>query len=164
MTAHILRIGAAVVLVWFAIYGIDKQHSPAPSPEHDSPAADSTGKLAPVAAALRQASAVDRALWAEVWEKAAGVVAGDEVGQYGNDVILTDTKSLRAFTVICFDIAWNRIAGNAPGKYVGLREATEAFLADPAVLGKDDVAVTPELRKAYIKAAKSLAWAGINKG
>lgn len=163
MTAHVLRIGAAVILVWFAVYGIE-QKRPAPQPEHDAPASDIAEKLAPVAKALRQASAVDRALWAEVWEKAAKVVAGDEVGQYGNEVIFTDTKSLQVFTVICLDIAWHRIGGNEPGKYAGLREATEAFLADPAVLGRDDVALTADIRKAYIRAAQALAYAGINRG
>lgn len=160
---HALRIGAAVILVWFAVYGIEQQRV-APQPELDAPAGDIADKLAPVAKALRWASAVDRALWAEVWEKAAKVAEGDEVGKDGNEVIFTDTKSLRMFTVLCLDIAWHRIGGNEPGKYSGLREATEAFLADPKVLGLDDVALTPSIRKAYVEAARALAWAGINRG
>jgi hypothetical protein len=155
MTA--LRIGVAVILVWFAIYGIEAKR---PQPEHDAPAAGLADKLAPVAKVLQQASHVDRALWAEVWEKSAKTVAGDDSGE----AVLTDTKSLRIFTVICLDIAWHRIGGNEPGKYAGLREAVEAFLNDPAVLGRDDVPVTPELRKKYIDAAHGLAWAGINRG
>jgi hypothetical protein len=163
MTAHVLRIGAAVILVWFAIYGVEAQRTP-PKPELDAPAEGVADRVAPVAKALRQASAVDRALWAEVWEKAAKIVAGDDVGQHGNEVIFTDTKSLRAFTVICLDIAWHRIGGNQPGKYDGLRDAVEGFLSDPAVLGRDDVALTPQIRKAYVEAAQALAWAGINRG
>lgn len=159
MTSHVLRAGAAVILVWFALYGIESPQT-VPQPERDAPASDLADKLAPVAKALRFATPVDRALWAEVWEKAAKTVAGDESGE----VILTDTKSLRMFTVLCLDIAWHRIGGNEPGKYAGLRDAVEAFLSDPAVLGKDDVAVTPELRKKYTDAANGLAWAGINKG
>jgi hypothetical protein len=163
MTAHVLRIGAAVILVWFAVYGIDKPQPPAPQPDN-APASDLADKMAPVAKVLSKVSHVDRALWAEVWEKAAKVVEGDEVGKYGSEVVFTDTKSLQVFTVICLDIAWHRIGGNEPGKYAGLREATEAFLADPSVLGRDDVALTPELRKAYVRAASALAYAGINRG
>jgi hypothetical protein len=158
MTAHVLRIGAAVILVWFAVYGIEQQR---PQPDLDVPTNVDADKLAAVSKALRQASAVDRALWAEVWEKASKVAAGDATAQ---EVVFTDTKSLRFFTVICLDLAWHRIGGNQPGKYAGLRDAVEAFLADPAVLGKDDVAVTPEIRKAYVEATKALAYAGLNRG
>ena len=160
MNYEILRIGAAVILVWFAINGLEPKR-PAPQPDHDVPANVDGEKIAAIAKALKQASAVDRALWAEVWEKASKVVAGDAIG---SEVVFTDTKSLRIFTVICLDLAWHRVGGNTPGKYAGLRDAVEAFLADPAVLGKDDVTVTPEIRKAYVEATKALAYAGINKG
>lgn len=160
MSYEILRIGAAVIIVWFAINGLE-QRRPVPQPDHDVPSNVDGDKLAAVAKALRQASAVDRALWAEVWEKASKVAAGDATAQ---EVVFTDTKSLRMFTVICLDLAWHRIGGNQPGKYAGLRDAVEAFLADPAVLGKDDVAVTPAIRTAYVEATKALAYAGINRG
>ena len=158
MSYDILRIGAAVILVWFAINGLEQKR---PQPDLDVPANVDGEKIAAVAKALKQASAVDRALWAEVWEKASKVVAGDATEQ---EVVFTDTKSLRMFTVICLDLAWHRVGGNEPGKYAGLRDAVEAFLADPTVLGKDDVAVTPELRKAYVNATKAIAYAGINRG
>jgi hypothetical protein len=158
MSYDILRIGAAVILVWFAINGLENKR---PQPDIDVPTNVDGDKIAAVAKALKQASVVDRALWAEVWEKASKAVAGDATA---SEVVFTDTKSLRMFTVICLDLAWHRIGGNQPGKYAGLRDGVEAFLADPAVLGKDDVAVTPELRKAYVEATRALAYAGINKG
>lgn len=160
MSYELLRIGAAVIIVWFAINGLE-QKRPAPQPDNDVPANVDGDKIAAVAKALKQVSAVDRALWAEVFEKASKVAAGDATAQ---EVVFTDTKSLRMFTVICLDLAWHRIGGNQPGKYAGLRDAVEAFLSDPAVLGKDDVAVTPEIRKAYVEATKALAYAGINRG
>jgi hypothetical protein len=160
MSYDLLRIGVAVIIVWFAINGLG-QKPPAPQPDFDVPANADGEKIASVAKALKQASAVDRALWAEVWEKASKVAAGDATAQ---EVVFTDTKSLRMFTVICLDLAWSRLGGNQPGKYAGLRDAVEAFLADPAVLGKDDVPVTPEIRKAYVEATKAIAYAGLNRG
>jgi len=160
MSYDLLRIGAAVIIVWFAINGLG-QKPPAPQPDLDVPVDVDSDKLAAIAKALKQASAVDRALWAEVWEKASKVAAGDANAQ---EVVFTDTKSLRMFTVICLDLAWSRLGGNQPGKYAGLRDAVEAFLADPAVLGKDDVPVTPETRKAYVEATKAIAYAGLNRG
>ena len=158
MSYDILRIGAAVIIIWFAINGLEQKQ---PQPDLDVPANVDGDKIADVAKALKQASAVDRALWAEAWEKASKVAAGDATEQ---EVVFTDTKSLRLFTVICLDIAWHRIGGNEPVKYAGLRDAVEAFLADPTVLGKDDVAVTPAIRTAYVNATKAIAYAGINKG
>ena len=158
MSYDILRIGAAVIIIWFAINGLEQKQ---PQPDLDVPANVDGDKIAAVAKALKQASAVDRALWAEAWEKASKVAAGDATEQ---EVVFTDTKSLRLFTVICLDIAWHRIGGNEPVKYAGLRDAVEAFLADPTVLGKDDVAVTPAIRTAYVNATKAIAYAGINKG
>ena len=155
---HLLRVGVAVILLWFAIYGIE-QKKDAP-PAVDPPAAGLLDKLAPVERVLRKASPVDRALWAEVWEKAAKVVDGDT----DREPVFTDTKSLRMFTVLCLDIAWSRIGGNKPGKYQGLREAVEAFLGDESVLGRDEVAATPEIKRAYAEAARALAYAGLNRG
>ena len=126
-----------------------------------APPAATAALVAPVAKALASASHVDRCLWAEVWTKAAEVVEGDATD---SEVIFTDTRGLRLFTVLTLDLEWRRIAGNQPGKYAGLREATEAFLSDPAILGRDDVALSAEIRAKYVAAAKALAWAGVNRG
>lgn len=160
MYASLARIGVAVILVWFAVYGIEQKRAVPPVPQ-DAPSKALMDKVAPVANALRSASAVDRALWAEVWEKAAKVVAGDADS---GDVVFTDTKALRAFTVLCLDLAWHRVGSIEPGRYDGLQEATEAFLADPNVLGQEEVPVTPEVRRKFCEAAKALAYAGMNRG
>jgi hypothetical protein len=116
-------------------------------------------RVADIATALANASPVDRAIWASVWEKAAVVVTGDAVT---TEVAFTDTRSLRGFTVLALDIAWRRIGGNQAGKYAGLREATEKALG--GIVGMDVKPVTPEVRKAYAEACKAIAWAGVGRG
>ena len=115
--------------------------------------------VAPIAAVMKTANPVDRALWAQVWSKAAIVVAGDAVS---TEVVFTDTKSLRAFTTLALELAWRRIGQNPPGKYAGLREATEQAFAQ--VLGLNEVPVTKELRSRYADLCKAIAWAGVNGG
>jgi hypothetical protein len=115
--------------------------------------------VTPIADALKAAPTGDRMLWAQVWSKAAVVAAGDAVT---TEVVFTDTKSLRAFTVIALDIGWRRLGGNQSGKYAGLREATEAAFAQ--VLGKAEVPVTKDLRERYAELCRAIAWAGVNEG
>ena len=112
--------------------------------------------VAPIADAMRAAPMGDRLLWSQLWSKAAVVVAGDAIT---TEVVLTDTKSLRAFTVLALDIGWRRIGGNQPGKYAGLRDAIEAAFAN--VVGKDVVPVTPELRKQFAELCRAIAWAAL---
>jgi hypothetical protein len=113
----------------------------------------------PVAKALRNLPAGDRALWAQTWSKAAVVVEGDAVA---TEVAFTDTRSLRAFTTLALDIAWRRIGGNVPGSQEALRTATEA--AYVKALGAATVPVTADTRKAYGEFARAMAWAGIGRG
>jgi hypothetical protein len=154
------RIVVAIVLGYVAAFGVPSLPSlPRVAVSVTDPSPEMKAKVAPVAAALRSASPVDRAVWASTWEKAAVVVAGDAVT---TEIVFTDTRSLRQFTVLALDIAWRRLAGNQPGKYSGLREATEAVLLD--VVGKEVVPVTPDMRRAYSDAAKAIAWAGVNGG
>ena len=115
--------------------------------------------VSPIAEALKSAPMGDRMLWAEVWSKSAVVVAGDAVS---TEVVFTDTKSLRAYTVLALEIGWRRIGGNKPGQYAGLREATEAAFAQ--VLGKAEVPVTKDLRERYAELCRAIAWAGVNEG
>ena len=122
------------------------------------PSVEMQAKVRDVAAALAMANPVDRAVWASVWEKAATVVTCPE----SDPVIFTDTRSLRGFTVLSLDIAWRRLAGNPPGKYVGLKEAVEKVMGE--AIGLEVKPVTPELRKAYAEACRAIAWAGIGKG
>jgi hypothetical protein len=154
------RIVVAIVLGYVAAFGVPSLPSlPRVAVSVTDPSPEMKAKVAPVAAALRSASPVDRAVWASTWEKAAIVVAGDAVT---TEVAFTDTRALRQFTVLALDIAWRRLAGNQPGKYAGLREATEAVLLE--VVGKEVVPVTPDMRRAYSDAAKAIAWAGVNGG
>jgi hypothetical protein len=102
---------------------------------------------------------VDRALWAEVWTKAATVAAGDAVT---TEVVFTDARSLRAFTALAVDIAWRRIGQHAPGSNESLRTAVEA--AYGAALGSDVVPVTADLRGRYVAFCRAVAWAGVNGG
>jgi hypothetical protein len=120
---------------------------------------DMKTKVADVAKALRAASPAERAIWASVWEKAAVVVAGDAVT---TEVIFTDTRSLRGFTVLSLDIAWRRLGGVKAGQYPGLREAVEKAMT--AVVGLDVKPVDADLRRAYGEACRAIAWAGIGNG
>lgn len=124
----------------------------------ETPSVEMQERVRGVAAALTAANPVDRAVWASVWEKAAVVVSAPE----GEPPIFTDTRSLRGFTVLSLDIAWRRLAGNPPGKYVGLREAVEQVMSQ--AIGLEVKPVTPELKRAYAEACRAIAWAGVNKG
>lgn len=102
---------------------------------------------------------VDRALWADTWNKAALVVAGDGVSP---EVAFTDTRSLRAYTALALDIAWRRIGGHEPGTNEDLRVAVEAAYAK--AMGVAEVTVTKDIRAQYAEFARAMAWAGYNRG
>lgn len=125
----------------------------------ETPSAEMQTLVQPIADALRGVSAVDRALWAEVWNKSATVAAGDAVT---TEVVFTDTRSLRAFTALAVDIAWRRIGQHVPGSNESLRKAVEA--AYGAAVGTDVVPVTADLRARYVAFCKAVAWAGVSKG
>jgi hypothetical protein len=125
----------------------------------DTPSDEMQRLVKPIAEALRGASPVDRALWADVWTKVAVVAAGDAVT---TEVVFTDSRSLRAETAIALDIAWRRIGKHAPGSNESLRTAVEA--AYGAALGVDVVPVTADLRGRYVALCRAVAWAGVNGG
>ncbi|NDC57168.1 MAG: hypothetical protein EBZ69_10265 [Alphaproteobacteria bacterium] len=124
----------------------------------ETPSAEMQTLVRPVADALRGSSPVDRALWAEVWTKAATVAAGDAVT---TEVVFTDTRSLRAFTALAIDIAWRRIGQHVPGGNEPLRNAVEACYA--AAVGKDEVPVTADVRGRYVALCRAVAWAGVGR-
>ena len=115
--------------------------------------------VTPVAEAMRSMPAGDRMLWARTWSKAAIVVAGDAVT---TEVVFTDTRSLRGFTVLALDIAWRRIGQHAPGGNEPLRAAVEACYGQ--AIGTEVVPVTADLRARYAAFAQAVAWAGVNGG
>jgi hypothetical protein len=125
----------------------------------ETPSAEMQTVVQPIAEALRGSSYVERALWAEVWSKAATVAAGDAVT---TEVVFTDTRSLRAFTALAVDIAWRRIGQHVPGGNEPLRAAVEAAYA--VAVGKDALPVTADLRARYVAFAKAVAWAGVGRG
>jgi hypothetical protein len=131
---------------------------PVPKITVETPSVEMQAKVAGVAAAMASASPVDRAIFANVWEKAAVVVSAPDT----DPAVFTDTRSLRGFTVLSLDIAWRRLGGSPPGKYVGLREAVEKVIGE--AIGLEVKPVTPELRRAYAEACKAIAWAGIGRG
>jgi hypothetical protein len=160
---HFARIAAAALII-AAAWG------QVPLPSLALPSAVQTVKVAtpsdamqttvkPVAAAMAGMNAVDRAIWADTWSKAALVVAGDVAAK---EVAFTDTRSLRLFTALALDIAWRRIGKHSPGENEGLRKAVEAVYG--SVMGDEEVPVTRDLRERYAEMAKAIAWAGIGKG
>jgi len=124
----------------------------------ETPSVEWQSKVAGVATALARANPVERAIWASVWSKAADVVSAPE----DTEVIFSDTRSLRGFTVLSLDIAWRRLAGKAPGEFPGLRDAVEKVLGE--AVGFDVQLVTPELKRGYAEACRAIAWAGIGRG
>ncbi len=155
------RIAAACLLIAAAWGKVPLPSLPA-APSRvtvDTPSDEMQRLVTPIAEALRGASPVDRALWAEVWNKAATVAAGDAVT---TEVVFTDTRSLRAFTALAVDIAWRRIGQHVPGSNESLRKAVEA--AYGAALGSDVVPVTADLRGRYVAFCRAVAWAGVGRG
>jgi hypothetical protein len=158
----IARLAAAVLLIaaaWGKLPTPSWPVAPAVPVAVETPSDDMQRLVTPIADAMRGMSPVDRALWAETWNKAAIVVAGDAIAQ---EVAFTDTRSLRAFTTLALDIAWRRIGRHVPGSQESLRTAVEAAYGQ--VLGSDVVPVTKDLRERYAALAKAVAWAGMNGG
>ena len=158
---HVLLAG---VLAWIAMFGIPRLPAvnPAPSvPQVVVPVpSDAMQKaVANVHVALANANPVDRAVWAQLWAKAAVVVAGDATD---TEVVFTDTRALRAYNVLALRIGWRRLGGQAAGRFPGLGESVEQAFA--AVLGTDVQPVTPELRQRYVDLCNALAWCGAGRG
>ena len=154
------KIIAALVLAAVAAFGVpaSPETKPAPTPVVE-PCVDMKIAVAAVHRVMSRASVVDRALWAEVWAKAAKTVNGDATD---TEVVFTDTRALRLFNMVALRIAWRRLGDNAAGKYPGLSEATEKAFS--GVLGLDVRPVTPELRQRYVDLCNALSWCGAGKG
>jgi len=156
--ARVAAAGLLIAAAWGKI-PLPAMSQPSVTVTVETPSDAMQATVAPIAAVMKAANPVDRALWAQLWTKAAVVVAGDAVS---TEVVFTDTKSLRAFTTLALELAWRRIGNNQPGKYAGLREATEKAFAE--VLGLNEVPVTKEVRTRYAELCKAIAWAGVNGG
>ena len=157
----VARLAAAGLIVAAAWGKIPLPSFPtAPSvvtyPAVATPSDEMRASVTGVVDAFRSAPISDRLVWSQVWAKAAVVVEGDAVL---TETVFTDTRSLRGFVVLAIDIGWRRLGGNPPGKYSGLREAVESAFA--AVIGAEDVPVTPDLRKRFAELCRALAWAAL---
>lgn len=160
--ATVGRIAAALLLIaaaWGKLPMPRLPSAPAVTVDVETPSVEMQQLVEPVAKALKSMPIGDRMLWAQTWNKAATVVAGDAVT---TEVVFTDTRSLRAFTALSLDIAWRRIGQHAPGSVAGLREAVEAAYGQS--LGTEVVQVTADVRGRYVAFAKAVAWAGLNGG
>ncbi len=153
-----LAVAAACIVVGTGLVRLPALPSAAPVswPAVDTPSDAMRSLVTPVRDVMQAAPMGDRLLWSQLWTKAATVVAGDAVS---TEVVFTDTRSLRLFTVIALEIGWRRIGGNEPGKLAGLRDATEAAFA--GVLGTDVVPVTKDMRARYVELCRALAWAAL---
>jgi hypothetical protein len=159
LLSRVAAIALLVAAAWGKVPLPSLPASPSAPVAVETPSPEMQTLVKPVADALRGASAVDRALWAEVWNKAATVAAGDAVT---TEVVFTDTRSLRLFTALAVDIGWRRIGQHAPGSNESLRRAVEAAYGQ--AVGTDVVPVTADVRARYIAFCKAVAWAGMGEG
>ena len=155
----------AMALLLIALFGLPGSVDiPAPSPASSStiaveePDAEMKKIVSSVAAIMSKADPVDRALWAEVWTKAAKAVEADETD---SGVIWGDTNKLRKFTETALRIGWRRIGGAQKSKYQGLSEEVEKAFG--LVLTTRVQPVSKELRANYVRLCRGIAWAGIGK-
>lgn len=156
------RIAAALLLIaaaWGKLPVPKLPAAPTATVDVETPSVEMQQLVEPVAKALKSLPIGGRMLWAQTWNKAATVVAGDAVT---TEVVFTDTRSLRMFTTLALDIAWRRIGQHAPGSVAGLREAVEAAYGQ--AVGTDVVPVTADVGSRYAAFAKAVAWAGVNGG
>ena len=156
------RIAAAALLIaaaWGKVPMPSLPSTPAvPVVTVDAPSPAMRATVQPIADSLKAAPLGDRMLWANLWSKAATVVAGDELG---TEVVLTDTRALRMFTTLALDIGWRRIGENKPGAYAGLRQAVEKAMGD--TLSLDARPIDVETRAKVVELYKAIAWAGTAK-
>lgn len=157
----LFEAGGVLVLLVFAVVGVPSVKRPVIVPPADAPSDALLAKAAAVGVALANASDIERAVWAEVWEKAGRAVEAEGTTA---DPFVTNGKELRAFTIAAHDVAWKRLTGVKDGAFPGLREAVEAFLVDTKVLGRDDVYIDAVYRANYGAACRALAYAGRKKG
>ena len=156
------RIAAALLIVAAAWGNIPMPSLPTtpsvPAVTIDTPSSSMQATVRPIAEALKAAPMGDRLLWANLWSKAATVVAGDELG---TEVVITDTRALRMFTTLALDIGWRRIGENKPGTYSGLRDAVEKAMS--GTLGLDARPIDAETRAKVVELYRGIAWAGMAK-
>ena len=153
-----VRVAIAAGLLYFAAHGLPTATLETATIELQKPSAEMLQATADVDRIMRNASHFDRLLWSEVWVKVARIINSET----DTEVVFTDTRSLRQFNLIAFQIAWKRLGDNKKDKYAGLGEATERVFAE--AIGLDVKPVTPELRKKFVETCTALAWCGAGRG
>ena len=153
-----VRVAIAAGLLYFAAHGLPTATVETGTIELQKPSAEMLQATADVDRIMRNASHFDRLLWSEVWVKVARIINSET----DTEVVFTDTRSLRQFNLIAFQIAWKRLGDNKKDKYAGLGEATERVFAE--AIGLDVRPVTPELRKKFVETCNALAWCGAGRG
>ncbi len=153
-----VRVAIAAGLMYFAVHGLPTATLDTATIELEKPSAEMIKSVADVDRIMRSASHFDRLLWSEVWVKVARIINSET----DTEVVFTDTRSLRQFNLIAFQIAWKRLGDNKKDKYLGLGEATERVFAE--AIGLDVKPVTPELRAKFVETCTALAWCGAGRG
>jgi len=153
-----VRVAIAGALIYFAVHGLPTATLDTATIELQKPSAEMIKAVADVDRIMRNASHFDRLLWSEVWVKVARIINSET----DTEVVFTDTRSLRQFNLIAFQIAWKRLGDNKKDKYLGLGEATERVFAE--AIGLDVRPVTPELRAKFVETCNALAWCGAGRG
>ena len=153
-----VRVAIAAGLLYFAAHGLPTATLETATIELQKPSAEMLQATADVDRIMRNASHFDRLLWSEVWVKVARIINSET----DTEVVFTDTRSLRQFNLIAFQIAWKRLGDNKKDKYLGLGEATERVFVE--AIGLDVKPVTPELRAKFVETCTALAWCGAGRG
>lgn len=150
------RWALAIILAYVAAFGVPRPVQPVlPVPSISTPSSTMRAAVADVTAAMRQATAADRALFADVWCKAAKGLDGEADQQ-----LVPDTRVLREYARIAATVGWKRIGGLS-GKYAGLDAACNSAFA--GVIGLDIKPVDAKLRDQFGELCEALAWAALQR-
>lgn len=152
------RWALAIILAYVAAFGVPVPRQPAPvAPSIDTPSTTLRAAVQPVVDVMKGASAVDRALLADLFVKSGKVVADDKDGE----TLFGDTRSLREFTRIASTIGWSRLGGNAAGKYAGLGAAIEKAFVE--TMGLEAKAVDATGRQKFCDLCEAVGWAALQR-
>ena len=150
------RWALAIILGYVAVFGVPERRTPSvPVPSISTPSTTMRAAVEPVAAALRQATAADRALFADVWIKTGKGLTGEADQQ-----LVPDTRVLRDYARTAATVGWKRIGG-LTGKYAGLDAACNQAFA--GVLGTDIKPVDAKVRDQFEELTEALAWAALQR-
>ena len=151
------RWALAIILGYVAVFGIPKASTPVvPVPSIPTPSSTLRAAVEPVTAALRDATARDRNLFADVWLSAGKALDGEDTTQ-----LVPDTRTLREYARIAAIVGWRRIGGNASGKYAALDQACNDAFAK--TLGLDAKPVDAKGRAEFVDLCEALAWAALQR-